>query len=483
MKKFKYFLYSALSFALLAGMVACESTDTPEPEPEPGTGDSTVVASGTTFLISYEKGAKAELEFDKTADWQLANANAWLSVSPLSGVAGKTKVTATALEANEALVEKEGTLAVRCNNINTTYFVIQRPTPGLNFPKARVSVKSDGGDVVIPVEGNIEMEVSTSADWLTFDEVAYGEPATLSDGVTKSLFKVSEIKLTAVAYDGEVSREATVTVTTEAGDYEVTVRQNPVSGIDFSADFYRHSIGFRFTATWCGYCPMMGQAFANAHEENPDRFIPLSLHATSSQGGLAFSGTPTLENYFNITGYPSGFINNIAQVQNYAVATTTGTINGLIDEAVESYPAKTAVAATSMLSGNTVTVNVQLASKETRSDYTVCVWVVEDGIVYPQSSGGSDYVHNYVVRQSLTDVQGDAVGDVDEGTVAELEFEADLTDKIKDINNCYLVIFVKYEGEPTVKGVANAVYGKYGTIIDNGVKLPLDGSAEFKYEE
>ncbi len=110
MKKFKYFLYSALSFALLAGMVACESTDTPEPEPEPGPGDSTVVASGTTFLLSYEKGAKAELEFDKTADWQLANANAWLSVSPLSGVAGKTKVTATALEANEALAEKEGTL-------------------------------------------------------------------------------------------------------------------------------------------------------------------------------------------------------------------------------------------------------------------------------------------------------------------------------------------------------------------------------------
>lgn len=482
MKKFKRFLYSALSFALLASMVACETvTPSPEPEPKPEDPSGNV---GTTFVLSYEKGAKAELEFDKTADWQLSNANAWLSVSPLSGVAGKTKVTATALEANAALVEKEGKLSVRCNNVNTTYFVVQRPTPGLYFPKERVSVKAAGGEVVIAVEGNVEMEVAAGADWLTVGEVVYGEPATLQDGVTKSLYKRSQIKLTAAAYEGEVSREGTVTVSTEAGDYTVIVRQNPVSGVDFTAEFFRYSIGLRFTATWCGYCPMMGEAFANADNTNEGRFIPLSLHAASSQGGLAFNGTSTLENYYKITGYPSGFVNDIAQVENYPVATTTNILNGLVDEATESYKAKTAIAATSSLSGNVVTIDVQLASKETRNDYTINVWVVEDGIVYPQSSGGSNYVHNYVVRQNITqNIKGDEVGDVDEGTIKDLQFEAELSNKIQDINNCYIVVFVKYKGEPSVKKVANAKYGKYGTIIDNGTTLPLDGSVDFRYEE
>ena len=229
---------------------------------------------------------------------------------------------------------------------------------------------------------------------------------------------------------------------------------------------------------------MMGEAFANADNTNEGRFIPLSLHAASSQGGLAFNGTSTLENYYKITGYPSGFVNDIAQVENYPVATTTNILNGLVDEATESYKAKTAIAATSSLSGNVVTIDVQLASKETRNDYTINVWVVEDGIVYPQSSGGSNYVHNYVVRQNITqNIKGDEVGDVDEGTIKDLQFEAELSNKIKDINNCYIVVFVKYKGEPSVKKVANAKYGKYGTIIDNGTTLPLDGSVDFRYEE
>lgn len=481
MKKFKNFLYSALSFALMASMVACDPTNDNSGE-EPGT-DPGTTNTGTSFILESTKGAKAELEFDKTADWQLSNANVWLSVSPLSGVAGKTTVTATALEANEALVEREGTIAVRCNNVNTTYFVIQRPTLGLYLPKARVSVKAEGGEVIIPVEGNVEMEVASAESWLTFDKVNYGEPATLKDGTTKSMYKVSQIVMNAAAFDGDTSREAIVTLTTEAGEYTVTVRQNPVSGVDFSADFFRTSIGLRFTATWCGYCPMMGEAFSNAHSNYPDRFIPVSLHASSSQGGLAFSGTSTLESYYKVSGYPSGYINDIAEVQNYAVSTTTNIIQGLVDEATESYPAKTAISATSTLSGNSIEVNVQVAAKEARNDYKIVALVLEDGIVYPQSSGGSNYVHNYVARQALTDIKGDAMGEVDEQTITEITFEADLTDKIKDINNAYLVLFVKYDGEPTVKGVANALYGKYGTIIDNAIVLPLDGSVDFKYEE
>lgn len=479
MKKFKNFLYSALSFALMTAMVSCgESIDNPGTEPV----DPEVPNTGTSFILECTKGAKAELEFDKTADWQLSNANVWLSVSPLSGVAGKTNVTATALEANEELVEREGTVAVRCNNVNTTYFVIQRPTLGLYLPKARVSAKAQAGQVVIPVEGNVEMEVASSESWLTFDKVNYGEPATLKDGTTKSLYKVSQILMNVESYDGEVSREAIVTLTTEAGEYTVTVRQNPVSGVDYSAEFFRHSIGLRFTATWCGYCPMMGEAFSNAHSNYSDRFIPISLHASSSQGGLAFTGTSTLESYYKVSGYPSGYINDIAEVQNYAVSTTTNIIQGLVDEATEDYPAKTAIAATSTLSGNVLELNVQVAAKEGRSDYKLVALVLEDGIVYPQQSGGSNYVHNYVARQSLTDIKGD-VFEVDDESIYETSFEVELSTKIKDINNAYLVLFVKYDGEPTQKGVANAIYGKYGTIIDNAVVLPLDGSVDFKYEE
>lgn len=473
MKKLNTLLLASAA-VLALGATSCE------PKSPDGPGFST----GTTFLIE-DAASEAETTNALTmdGDWQVSNPIQWCTISPLSGVAGENLITAKTLNANEDLKERVGKFNIRCNDVLTEYCVIQRGTPGLNLVKTSVNFKHEAAEVTVPVEGNTEITVTSAPEWMTFKETVTVEGELLADGVTRSLYSASDLKFDIQANETGEDRTGTIVLTAAEKTYEIAVKQRKYSETDYDTPFYRNSLGIRFTATWCGYCPMMGQAYESAMEQMPDRIIPFNLHPTSSQGGLGWKGANTFQNYYKVEGYPTGVINSIAQVGNYAVAVTTKMITGLAQEAIDSYPAKTNISATSSTTEDgKITIDVQVAMKEAM-DFKISAFVLEDGIVYTQASGGSNYVHNYVVRTNITDLYGDPIPDVAEASVSEFQLTGEIPASVKNKENAYLVLYVTYPGEPTVKGVANAKYMNFGSIIDNAVKLGLNDTVEFRYEE
>ena len=101
--------------------------------------------------------------------------------------------------------------------------------------------------------------------------------------------------------------------------YSVEVRQEAgTQDVDedlFNKTFYHRSLGMRFTADWCGYCPNMSAAFSTVQEQLPDKFEVINLHGGGS--GLSFSSTGVLESQYGISGYPSGIVDGRTEVANY----------------------------------------------------------------------------------------------------------------------------------------------------------------------
>lgn len=441
-------------------------------------------SSHTTFLI---ESALAEAETAEVLtmndDWQISGNIPWCDITPTEGAAGENLITAKTLSANNELKERVGKFQILCNNVNTEYIVIQRGTPGLNIVKPDITFEHAAAEVIVNVEGNTEFTVASTPEWMTLKEMSSTEGELLEDGITHSLYSATDIKFNIDANETDEDRNGSIILSAAGKTYNIDVKQRKYSDTDFNTPFYRNSLGIRFTATWCGFCPIMGEAYEMAMEQMPDRIIPFNLHPTSSEGGLGWKGANTFQDYYNVVGYPTGVINGIAQVQNGEVSVTAKAITDLAQEAIDSYPAKTNISATSYTTGDgQITINVQVAMKEALN-FKISAFVLEDGIVYEQNSGGDDYMHNYVVRTNLTELFGDPVPNIAEASTSEFKITGELPSNVISNDNAYLVLYITYPGEPIVKGVANAHYINCGTIVDNAIKLGLNDTHEFRYEK
>lgn len=469
MRKYTNFLSTILA---IAALVSCDKG-----------GNAPALPSGSTFLIEANaEGSSATNNITLSGDWSVSNDISWCSVSPLGGEAGDNHITVTALTSNENLQERIGKFKIISDGEPQEFFVIQRGARGIFLPKSRITANPSGGTLTFNVEGNQDFEVSSDSDWVKIESsemVKEGE--VLEDGVTHSDYCTYSVTVSTEENTGSEARNAIITLKGKEQSYELTIKQLAEGSLDFTSRFYRRSLGIRFTATWCGYCPMMGEAFANAMKGMPDRIVGFYCHPLSSKGGMAWSGTTLLEDFYQVSGYPTGYINNIARVRNYPVSVTTAMVTGLAQEAIDDYPAKTAIAASTKLEGNKIKISASIATKEAL-EYKINAFILEDGIVFAQASAEADYVHNYVVRQNITDMFGDPIPDVSENGISDIELEAEVPESVLDKNNMYVVLFVTYPGEPTAKDVSGAEYINVGTIVDNVVKVPLNGSVDFMYE-
>ena len=101
---------------------------------------------------------------------------------------------------------------------------------------------------------------------------------------------------------GEIVFESSVGTLT----FTVTQRPAGTEKDDWQyGNFVHRSLAMRFTADWCGYCPMMAEAFNNAKGQMSGHLEVVSMHGS---GGLTFSETVTLERQFGVQGYPTGIV-------------------------------------------------------------------------------------------------------------------------------------------------------------------------------
>lgn len=456
------------------------------------TGDITVSAGDYSFEITLTQGPKkieplfmpgtsgavAEITAPEK-DIAVSTESDWFTVSVNEGI-----ITVETTSDNTEMSEKYGYVTITTGGKSTDWTVIQRGLQGIELLSSETDFTVTRY-VDMKVRCSQDTELLTDCEWIdSYSLTPTGKSTEIGDTGIESSY--NDFMLTLILKDNpseDSRRDADITVSAPENSFVIHVEQ--LEGRLANKAFYRRGVGFRFTATWCGYCPKMCESFQMAWEKNPDRFIPLAIHCGGS--ALEWADAGKYQTKYNVTGLPSGVFNACAVIPNYTSSAASGAnlIERLTDEMTEYNYAHTGIAATSSVSGNTLDLEIEITAIE-KDDYTVAAFIVEDGIVSPQTDYDingidEDYVHDFVIRQSITAAEGDSYT-IETGETRKISLSAEIPENvIRD--NAYIVIYVLKPGEQRVTDVKTD-YLETGHYIDNAITVDsLNGSTELQYEE
>ena len=437
---------------------------------------------GQSIFVPNEMNAAVTVELEFDGEGTVFNTNEWFSVEPFVVVPGTNSLTVKVLELNTELTERVAGFMVN-DGTNTQFYVIQDPVPGWDVSKKTASVSGEEQSYTFSIKGNTDFDavVAEGVDWLTIDSVTESDSTLLADNATYSAYRTYNINMSVAANDGEV-RTAEITLNGVDGVTTATIEVSQMGELvaDFSRDFYRRTLGIRFTATTCGYCPMMSEAMTLAYEETGGRFLPFTIYGImAGSDWWVYDYWLEWMNAFATRYFPRGIVNGYAVVENNNPSTNAAIFTQLTEEARTNIPANTVIGGTVSVSGSNVDANISVASKEA-GVYTIGVFLMESHIVGQQSGAGASYEHNFVVKDEFTHYMGDDLP-LSTESVQELTYTMPIPSTVEDINNCYVCVWIAKDD--TFSGqVSGVLYADYNMLIDNVVNIPVNGSALFEYE-
>ena len=471
MKKFV-----SLFVLMMSVLSACSKIDDGgQGNPGGESGNSSIeLGSGVEqeIILDSDGGSKI-IRFTAPKNWhvELAGESDWLVLSPVEGDAGTGRVKVKA-EANTSGGTRRAEFSVCSGTHSVQFYVIQDHYEMVfEVPETEMKISASGGIIPVPINTNQDFDVTCDQDWLMPSPSQGKRPEYVVVVVEPNLSNESRTSEVVISSD---MGEATVTVTQDAVDAALA-RWTEKS-------FASRSLAMRFTATWCGYCPMMGKAFDIAKDRMGGSLELVSLHGSGSD--LEFSGTNQLGRRFAIGGYPTGVVDARASIQNYPSSDYTASlVEQVAQETKKSYPTVSGIAVDSYISGTELTVFVPIYFHKAGS-YHVSVLLLEDGIVGYQNGGGSKYTHNDVARYAFTSMSGESVKIESDNMVWNNVYTARVGSAWNPDNLKVLVYVERTYGDlPKVDEVSGAQYGKYGdTFIDNcrAVKVGKAADVELK---
>ena len=328
---------------------------------------------------------------------------------------------------------------------------------------ATAEIPADGGIVRLKVSGTRDFHVSSKPDWAD-------EPSV----------KGREITLSVGSNDSGAERRGVLAVCDDQGtclSCLLTQKAPAVAPeVNWEAPFTHRSVFFRFTATWCGWCPRMANSVAMAQEKNPGKLNLVTVHGYQST--LEFDQVGKLMDLYKIEGYPSGVVDGRRSVENYDNATTANKIAQYIQETEDNYPVSSAIAFNSEIKGQKLEMDLFLYFRDAAS-YKLTVFLLEDGIVGHQENyegkASDTYEHNHVLRTALTNVLGDTMVIPEERTQEHKKYSVTVPKDYKTDHLKIMVIVQRAFGEQ--KKLSDG-YGDY--YVDNcavakaGEACPLD---------
>ncbi|WP_127845383.1 Omp28-related outer membrane protein [Psychroflexus aestuariivivens] len=212
-----------------------------------------------------------------------------------------------------------------------------------------------------------------------------------------------------------------------------------------------------YTGTWCGWCPRVSYAMKKV-QEIKDEVVFLAIHRAPS--GTAdpynYTNAEPLEQMINAPGYPKGFINRIHQwdfpepFKIYQVVEFTHGSNPKLGLAINS-----------SLNNDKITINVKVDFAQDFQNLKLVVQVLENGLVWPQVNytdyyEGLDpvenYVHDYTLRSTLTNILGDEIPNaqtrIDNEWQKTIEYE--ISNIVEDESQLDIIAFVVDENNEVV---------------------------------
>ena len=277
---------------------------------------------------------------------------------------------------------------------------------------AYLFVESNVIDITVnaPVTlSSVDVTLSSTAifigDILTLAATAVYTDASTVDITSETEFYVDDVLVSGNEYIGvQVG-----TIEVKAVFESITSSVFQVEVVDPSnlpASFSKKAVVEDFTGTWCGWCPRVSYA-ASLVEEQTDKVFVVGVHVGDQ---MANGFGDALINFYNVTGYPSAYIdrantwgapepNNVSQALNAA----QGTVD--VGLAIET-----------SLTGSNLDITISQGFLQNMTNVKLLVFVLEDGILADQSNNTSyyggvntiiDFEHNGVLRYVATDIMGD----------------------------------------------------------------------------
>lgn len=416
-------------------------------------------------------GGSKTVRFVSLLAWHIEAEASWLQISPSEGEGGSARVTLKA-EANASASARTTELYICSEGLKVPVKVSQDVyVPVFELKKSEYNVSAKGGSLTIDVLSDVEYTCETSASWIRIAE----SKAAVNNANVFVVDRNTE----------EKERKAEVRFIYADKVLTAIVSQRPAGTEDDDwkyADFVHRSLAMRFTADWCGYCPYMATAFETARSNMYGSLEIVSVHG---DGGLKFSSSGSLLTRFSVQGFPTGVVDNRAQIPNFSDYTATAqAVVGVARDTQTSSPAVTGIAISSSMVTSELTVDISVYAKK-KDVYRVTALLLESGIVAYQNgvSNPSEYVHNDVARMALTSISGERVEIGEGGGVWNGTYEVKVPSSY-DRDNLHILVYVEkpFGDEEFKDDVPYVTYGDFGgRYVDNCRSVPIKTANEVEF--
>ncbi len=496
--------------------VSCEKPgpngpDDPETPVDPGDNPGEVTPMTVTAILAAEAGSTASFEIEAQGEWQIPIGVSAFTVSPSEGQAGKHIITVTAAETNTAMAENVYKFEVVDGGEPQvhSFFVIHRGTPAIELTAGEQVISATDIYVKVPYKGSFtaeDLKVESNAAWIGFHKIdTLVAPALLEDGLTRSLYSEGVIRFyVSESNPGSTERNATLSVSLGDDTYDVAITQGvfAISEPDFSREFFRTSLIYKISGTFCTACPHMSYHLDSLEGILPGRTIVANIHAGSGDLDWMDGRAKFVQDLWKEGYMPSAYFNNYGDVMGLTLDYLVDVFAELAYQASDLFPSTTGIAGSATLSGSKLSINLNIAAgnNATKSSYRLTVFLMEDGLYAEQA--GAEYVplkdphtHDHVIRGSLSsdyDLGGEMIA-LTPGQVLNKTLEVDLNSlpsnfsKIVDINNIKVLAYVTYDDSYTPEkngegAVRTVEYHDFGYIVDNAAVFPVNGGVDYRYE-
>lgn len=218
-----------------------------------------------------------------------------------------------------------------------------------------------------------------------------------------------------------------------------------------------------FTGQYCTNCPLAHESIEKIEEQYGDKFIAVSIHATSlaldfdpaaTVPGLKQPEGDTYAQHWGVTNIPIGVVNRQDGLKDLSAW------QGLVRTALgNDTPVKITLSANLDESGKNINITTDIYSGD-NIDGKLQLWVVESGIIAPQFGTGTfypNYTHNNVFRAAVNGTWGEDV------TLLTRESQS-FTHSIAlnenwDIENTNIVAFVYSDTDGVLQAAKCAISG------------------------
>lgn len=222
---------------------------------------------------------------------------------------------------------------------------------------------------------------------------------------------------------------------------------------------------YRFTATWCGYCPQMTTALGKLDNFTKDHMVILAFHGDSDFGAVDGKNyiSDIMISEYGLSGYPSC-------VYSLSVGSDKRTRNDIMDavyDELKNHPAATGIKASTKIEDGKLSIEAAVkASKD--GIYDLGCFILQDGL---RASGANEDVYNNVVsaytgnyRSISKDAWNLKAGEEKTGLGWTFDFNQ------ANAGSCRIALFT------LVKDGSKA-------RIDNIIELPVGSSADYVYNK